>query len=79
MAKILKNKELDIKIPANLPFLKSICWQTKDISHFTLLEMLSCYERGWKYRGVLADLEGEELNFLRNLVKKNDSWIVNDV
>lgn len=73
MAQTLKNR--DIKIPYNLPFLKSICWQTEDIRHFSLPEMLNRYERGWRYRGVLADLEGEELDFVRSLAKKTDSWI----
>ncbi len=79
MLMIKKNKETRIKIPANLPFLQAVCWQTKDVSHFTLSEMLSRYERGWNYSGVLADLEGEELDFVRILVKKMGSWIANDV
>ncbi|MCP4348515.1 MAG: hypothetical protein GY795_23780 [Desulfobacterales bacterium] len=79
MKHALKESDKNIKIPENLPFLKSVCWQTQDITLFTLSEMLNRYERGWKYRGVLADLEGEELDFVRNLVKKNDSWIVCDV
>ena len=64
-----------IDIPAKLPFLKAVCWQTKDVTHFTLSEMLSRYENGWKYRGVLAELEGEELLFVRSLAKKAGSWI----
>ena len=66
----------EINIPKHLPFLKAICWQTQDIKHFTLPAMLNRYERGWKYRGVLADLEGEELEFVRKLAQKADSWIV---
>ncbi len=66
-------------IPDGLPFLQAVCWQTKDIRNFTLIEMLSRYESGWKYRGVLADLEGEELEFVRRLVKEFGSWIANDV
>ena len=68
-----------IEIPEKLPFLDSICWQTKDIKQFTLSEMLNRYERGWRYRGTLADLEGEELNFVRELANINNSWIVCDV
>jgi hypothetical protein len=41
--------------------------------------MLSCYESGWKYRGILADLEGEELVFVQNLVKQLGSWIANEI
>jgi len=69
----------NIDIPANLPFLKAVCWQTEDVTHFTLSEMLSLYENGWKYRGVLADLEGEELIFVHSLAKKAGSWIARDV
>lgn len=79
MKHALANKEKNIEIPENLPFLRSICWYTQDITHFSLSEMLNIYERGWKYRGVLADLEGEELDFVRVLAKKNDSWILCDV
>ncbi len=68
-----------IKVPENLPFLESICWQAKDIKRFSLSEMMDRYERGWRYRGVLADLEGEELAFVRDLAKRTDSWIVCDV
>jgi len=78
MPQILKNRDVHIKIPADLPFLKSVCWQTGNTSHLTLSEMLNRYERGWKYQGVLADLEGEELDFVHNLAKKTDSWISRD-
>jgi hypothetical protein len=71
--------ETIIKIPKKLPFLEAICWQTQDVRHFTLSEMLERYESGWKYRGLLADLEGEELNFVRGLVNHFGSWIVNNV
>ena len=66
-------------IPSNLPFLKAICWQTDSIEHFTLDEMLDRYERGWNYRGVLADVEGEELEFLRRLAQAKGSWLITDV
>lgn len=79
MEDTLKDPDKNIKIPKDLPFLKSICWQTQDIRNLTLSEMLNRYERGWRYRGVLADLEGEELDFVRKLAESNDSWIANDV
>ncbi len=62
--------------PVELPFLRAICWQTEDIAHFTLDEMLSRYERGWVYNGVLADLEGEERAFVARLAKEKGSWLV---
>ena len=79
MCYVLNNPDTSFNIPDHLPFLESICWQKKDVRQFSLMEMLQHYESGWKYRGVLADLEGDELYFVRHLVKKFDSWIVNDV
>ena len=66
-------------IPAQLPFLQAICWQTADVRHFTLDEMLDRYERGIDYNGVLADLEGLELTFVRQLAKAKGSWLQADV
>ncbi len=68
-----------INIPAELPFLQAICWQTKDVKHFTLDEMLNRYERGWIHRGVLADIEGEELEFVRLLAKTKGSFLIANV
>lgn len=65
--------------PAELPFLKAICWQTEDVSHFTPDEMLSRYERGWAYNGVLADLEGDERAFVARLALEKGSWLAADV
>lgn len=62
-----------------LPFLESICWQTKDVYQFTPEQMLSRYERGWDYRQVFNNLEGEELNFLRYLAKTYHSWLQADL
>ncbi|MEZ4526836.1 MAG: hypothetical protein R2941_13035 [Desulfobacterales bacterium] len=49
------------------------------MTRFTLPEMLSCYENGWRYRGVLTDLEREELKFVHSLAKRIGSWITRDV
>ena len=68
-----------IKPPKDLPFLRAICWQTKDVQHFTLDEMLDRYERGWKYRGILGDLRGEEREFVHQLAKERDSWLSVDI
>ena len=65
--------------PAKLPFLQAICWQREDVSQLTSDEMIDLYERGWHYRGVLADLEGDELIFLKSLAQAQHSWLVNDV
>jgi len=69
------NPSNNIQLPTCLPFLEAICWQTSDISHFSYEEMLSLYERGWIYRGVLADLEGDEKAFVIALARSYGSWI----
>lgn len=65
------------EIPTNLPFLTSICWDLEDIGILTLDEMLARYERGWHFNGVLADLEGDELRFVRRLAQEKGSWMLN--
>ena len=66
-------------VPEELPFLESICWQTADVYQFTREEMLSRYERGWEYRKLFNNLEGEELGFLMKLAKQYHSWLQADL
>jgi hypothetical protein len=66
---------LNIQKPERLPFLEAVCWDLDDINHLDQDEMLNRYERGWAYRGVLADLEGEEKVFLQQLAKAKGSWL----
>lgn len=65
--------------PVHLPFLQAICWQRDNVTSLDVDEMLDLYERGWNYRGVLADLEGDELAFLKALATAKHSWLLNDV
>lgn len=62
-------------VPKRLSFLESICWQTGDVYRFTPEQMLSRYERGWEYRQLFSNLEGEELSFLKELAKRYNSWL----
>ena len=62
-------------IPKKLSFLESICWQTGDVYRFIPEQMLSRYERGWSYRQLFDNLEGEELKFLQQLAKRYNSWL----
>ncbi|MFH0730559.1 MAG: hypothetical protein V2B19_29970 [Pseudomonadota bacterium] len=75
----LVQDEINIPIPDRLPFLEAVGWAIKDVRQLTFYEMLTCYERGWHYRGVLAELQGDELNFVRELADKISSWISGDV
>ncbi len=63
------------RIPDKLPFLESICWQTDNVYRFTPEQMLSRYERGWSYRQLFNNLEGEELEFLQKLAKRYNCWL----
>lgn len=65
--------------PAKLPFLEAICWQTNNVYRFTCEQMLSRYERGWEYRQLFNNLEGEELNFLKSLAIAHQSWLQVDL
>lgn len=68
-----------VSVPEKLPFLEAICWQTKDVYLFTPEQMLSRYERGWGYRTLFNNLEGEELDFLKKLAKDYHSWLQTDL
>jgi hypothetical protein len=64
-----------ISVPEKLPFLEAICWQTENVYRFTPEQMLSRYERGWGYRKLFDNLEGEELDFLKDLTTHYQSWL----
>jgi hypothetical protein len=64
-----------LKIPENLPFLESLCWQREGIKKLTPLEMLRRYERGWHYRGVLAIFSATEAQFVQQLADFYGSWL----
>ena len=65
----------------DLPFLRSLCWQgnVPSIEHWSELEILSLYERNWRFLGVLADVSDEEARVIRELALKYHSWLVNEV
>ena len=65
--------------PKKLPFLESICWQIADVYKLTQEEMLSSYERGWRYRDIFNNLEGEEVDFLKEIAIKYRSWLVTEL
>lgn len=65
----------DTIIPESLPFLEAICWDLGNVHDLTLDEMLCRYERGWEYRGALADLDGQEKTFLAELARAKGSWL----
>jgi len=67
------------KIPAELPFLQAICWQVADVKKMTLKEMLSRYESGWDYWGVLGKPSSEEQAFIQPISQHYQSWLVAEI
>ncbi len=61
-----------------LPFLESICWQIDNIYDLNEEEMLSRYERGWKYGQIFNNLKEEELNYIQKLAINYNSWLQNE-
>lgn len=74
-----KQNDFNINLPDKLPFLKSICWQIRDIKRLNFKEMLGLYEDGWHYLGVLGEPSPEELRFIKQLIQHYGSWLANDV
>lgn len=65
----------DISIPERLPFLESISWFDRTYRNLPPLDMLRRYEAGWRHKGVLADPSPEELDFIRELVRRYKSFL----
>jgi hypothetical protein len=65
----------------DLPFLKSLCWQgeVSSIEGLSDPDIIQLYERNWHYRGVLADLNEIERNYVHQLALKHHSWLVNEL
>jgi Nucleotidyl transferase AbiEii toxin, Type IV TA system len=69
---------MKISQPQQLPFLEFLGWQIADVYRLTQLEMLSNYERGWRYRDI-AHLPASELAFIKQLVLKHQSWLSSEL
>lgn len=62
--------DVPLVVPAELPFLESLSWFDAGWRKMSALEMLQRYERGWRHRGVTADLSAEETAFVRALIQR---------
>jgi Nucleotidyl transferase AbiEii toxin, Type IV TA system len=65
---------MEIAQPNQLPFLEFLGWQIADVYGLTQLEMLTSYERGWRYRHI-ANLPASELAFIQQLAIDRKSWL----
>ena len=54
-----------------LPFLEAVCWDLHDVYALTPTQMLTRYEKGLEYDGVLANLEQGERAFIETLKRKS--------
>lgn len=63
------------------PLLCALCWQGTSANPINLSEseIIQIYERGWRWRGVLAEPTEEELAFIRALAERRQSWLINYV
>ena len=50
-----------------LPFLEAVCWDLHDVYALTPAEMLTRYENGLQYEGILGELDGDERAFFEAL------------
>jgi hypothetical protein len=65
---------MNINQPSKLPFLEFLGWQIVDVYRLTQLEMLTSYERGWRYRHI-THLPASELAFIKQLAVERKSWL----
>lgn len=67
-----------------LPFLQSLCWQglAEERAQFIdrpPAEILAIYERGWRWRGVIADMSEVERQYIKTLATQFSSWLLNEL
>lgn len=62
--------EAELRMPEELPFLASVSWFDVKYRDLDPLEMLSRYEAGWRYRGVLGEPSPEEERFIKALATR---------
>lgn len=78
--KPVRDGQARLRRPASLPLLEAIC---KRLNQRVNLDdeqrVLALYERGWIFKGVLGNLEGEEARYVRALANRYGSWIARQV
>jgi len=69
-----------LRRPASLPLLEAICKKLNQrVNMDDEQRVLALYERGWIFKGVLCNLEGEEARYVRALANRYGSWIARQV
>jgi len=62
-------------VPARLPFLEAISWYDRAPHRLSPRQMLTRYEAGWRFVGVLAEPSREERDWICYLVERHGSTI----
>ncbi|KXJ52454.1 MAG: hypothetical protein AXW12_15750 [Thalassospira sp. Nap_22] len=57
------------------PFLRSLLWQGDRERDLSDQDMLSIYERGWRFRDVLSPLGFGEIAYVKHLASTYGSWL----
>lgn len=73
-------KPQPLRQPGSLPFLAKICQKLNQrVNLEDEQRLLGVYERGWIFKGVLGNLEGDEAKYVKALATKYNSWIARQV
>lgn len=73
-------QQAPLRQPASLPLLEAICKKLNQrVNRDDEQRVLALYERGWIFKGVLCNLEGEEARYVRALAGRYNSWIARQV
>ncbi|WP_097459852.1 hypothetical protein [Mangrovitalea sediminis] len=73
-------KQAPLRQPASLPLLEAICKKLNQrVNRDDEQRVLALYERGWIFKGVLCNLEGDEARYVRALAGRYNSWIARQV
>ncbi len=62
--------EPELPVPEDLPFLAAISWFDQNYRALDVRDMLSRYEAGWRYLGVLAEPSPQEERFIKALIER---------
>ena len=63
-------KQQTVNQDRQLPFLEAVCWDLRDVYALTPAQMLTRYEKGLEYDGILGKFEQDERAFFEALKKE---------
>ena len=63
-------KQQTVNQEKHLPFLEAVCWDLRDVYALTPAQMLTRYEKGLEYEGILGELDQDERTFFEALKKE---------